>query len=168
VSKPDLIEPAATSSAQWRLRLRLFSCLEEVLDRGSSRIPLIETSSLMDKNSVGPDQKPIGLGRLTASHKNVRGFPVTRRMRGSFAAATGAHWPAPSEGVLCHGRRQRRGSFRQLIPNAFAHNALERLIDVLYAVFELAVLDRQFFGDDVRASRNVWEREGLRSTVWLI
>jgi hypothetical protein len=53
-------------------------------------------------------------------------------------------------------------------PAAFAHNALERLIDVLYAVFELAVLDRQFFGDDVRASRNVWEREGLRSTVWLI
>jgi hypothetical protein len=29
-------------------------------------------------------------------------------------------------------------------PAAFAHNALERLIDVLYAVFELAVLDRQF------------------------
>ena len=40
----------------------------------------------------------------------------------------------------------------------FADNALERLIDAFYAVFELAVLDRQLFGDDVSAP---WKISGV-------
>ena len=44
----------------------------------------------------------------------------------------------------------------------FTNHAFERLLDTLYAVFELAITDRQIFGDDVRASRYVLRVGGTK------